>query len=99
MFAVIWEYSIRPGTAAAFEDLYGPDGEWVALFREHPGYRGTELLRSEIPERYLTIDRWDSATAYDAFLAAEKPRYAELDARGDALTLEERRIGRYAQPC
>lgn len=95
MFAAIWEYTVRPEAADAFEALYGPGGEWVALFREHPGYRGTELLRSEIPDRYLTIDRWDSQAAYDAFLAAEKPRYAALDALGDALTLEERRIGRY----
>ncbi|WP_454829062.1 antibiotic biosynthesis monooxygenase family protein [Pseudoxanthomonas wuyuanensis] len=99
MFAAIWEYSIRPEAADAFEALYGPDGEWAMLFREHPGYRGTELLRSEIPGRYLTIDRWDSEAAYDAFLVAEKPRYSELDARGDALTLEERCVGRYAPPC
>jgi heme-degrading monooxygenase HmoA len=99
MFAVIWEYTIRPGSAEAFEALYGPDGPWVALFGEHPGYRSTELLRNEIPDRYLTIDRWDSQAAYDAFLAAQKPHYSALDARGDDLTVEERRIGRYAQSC
>lgn len=95
MFAVLWQYQLRPGAHAAFEALYGPDGDWVALFREHAGYLGTELLRDEASGDYLTIDRWASQADYDAFLAAEKPRYAQIDARGDALTLSERRIGRY----
>lgn len=99
MFAVIWEYTIRPGSAKAFEDLYGPNGEWVALFGQYPGYLGTELLRDEQSDRYLTIDRWQDQAAYDAFLAAAEPRYAQIDALGDGLTLDERRIGRYIPSC
>ncbi|HEY5972566.1 MAG TPA: antibiotic biosynthesis monooxygenase family protein [Pseudoxanthomonas sp.] len=95
MFTVIWEYEIRPGSEAAFEALYGMKGEWVALFREYRGYLGTELLRDERPHHYLTLDRWESEADYAAFLEAAKPRYAEIDTQGDALTLDERRIGRY----
>jgi len=98
MNIVVWEYEVRAGAEAAFEALYGADGAWVALFRTRPGYIGTELLRDALaaePPRYLTIDRWRSAADYDAFLASDRARYAEIDAQGDALTASERRVGRY----
>jgi heme-degrading monooxygenase HmoA len=96
MLVVIWEYDVRPGMEDAFESLYGAGGEWAALFREHEGFIGTELLRGDRPCRYLSIDRWESASHYDAFLTNARQRYAGIDAKGDALTLDERRVGRYA---
>ncbi|GAB3105090.1 antibiotic biosynthesis monooxygenase family protein [Lysobacter terrae] len=99
MFVVIWEYEVRAGCEAAFTALYGGDGDWVALFRDYGGYVGTELLRDlDAPERFVTIDRWTSQAAYAAFLTAAQPRYAQIDARGDALTAAERRIGAYTSP-
>ncbi len=100
MNIMVWEYEVRAGAEAAFEALYGADGAWVALFRTHAGYIGTELLRDALEvaaggRRYLTIDRWRSAADYDAFLASDRARYAEIDAQGDALTASERRVGRY----
>jgi heme-degrading monooxygenase HmoA len=97
MFVVVWEYEVRDGAAPAFEALYGPEGDWVALFREHAGFIGTELLRGA-DGRYMTLDRWTSADDYEAFLTAAKPRYAHIDARGDALTLTERRLGAFTTP-
>jgi heme-degrading monooxygenase HmoA len=94
MFVVIWEYEVRPGSEASFEKLYGAEGEWVALFRKHAGFVGTELLRGDRPDTYLSIDRWESEAQYDDFLSTAGDRYARIDAMGDALTLDERRIGR-----
>ena len=94
MYVVIWEYQTRPGSEPAFEQLYGPAGAWVELFRKHRGYLGTELLRDE-QSRYVTVDRWENEADYLAFLADAAARYAEVDAMGDALTVEERRIGGY----
>ncbi|MGH8025930.1 MAG: antibiotic biosynthesis monooxygenase family protein [Pseudoxanthomonas sp.] len=99
MFVVIWQYTVRPGSESAFEALYGPRGAWVALFREYSGYLDTELMRhNDLAGAYLTLDRWRSEADYGAFQQAAAPRYAEIDALGDALTLDERRIGRYAFP-
>jgi heme-degrading monooxygenase HmoA len=92
---VLWEYDVRPGLQNAFEQLYGAHGEWGGLFREHQGFISTELLRSDQALRYLSIDRWESESAYAAFLTLASERYAQIDARGDALTIDERRIGRY----
>ena len=99
MFVVIWEYTVRPGSESAFEALYGPQGAWVALFREHSGYLDTELMRNLETGAYLTFDHWRSEADYDAFQQAAAPRYAEIDMLGDALTLGERRIGRYTTTC
>jgi heme-degrading monooxygenase HmoA len=94
MHLVFWRYRIAPGAAAAFEALYGSDGDWARLFRRDPAYRGTELLRDTADDDcYLTVDRWDSRAAYEAFLQAARADYAGLDRRGDALTIEEARLG------
>lgn len=107
MLVVIWEYDVPARCEVAFTALYGDQGEWVALFRGFEGYIGTELLRDAREPlaheaaagdqlvRFVTIDRWTSQAAYDAFLTAAESRYAHIDARGDALTATERCLGRY----
>ena len=94
MYAVVWEYEVRPEHAAAFEALYGADGDWARLFRQADGCVETRLYRDTArPMLYLTIDRWLSRAAYEAFARAAGPAYAALDRRGDALTVRERRLG------
>ena len=97
MHAVAWRYRVAPGGHAAFEALYGPDGDWARLFRRSGDYLGTRLYRdTSDADAYLTIDRWRSRDAYEAFLRDARADYAVLDARGDALTLEETRLGMLA---
>jgi heme-degrading monooxygenase HmoA len=76
MIALVFSYEARD--TEEFERVYGPDGEWAQFFRRGRGYIGTELLRDlENPGRYLVIDRWESAEAYNAFVAAERDGYVE----------------------
>lgn len=64
-FIVIWQYRVKPEKAQEFLEAYGPDGEWVRLFHESPGYIGTELLcDSDNQHTFVTIDRWESARAF-----------------------------------
>lgn len=61
---------------AEFERVYGPEGEWAAFFRQGHGYVGTELLHDlEVPGRYLVVDRWESAEAYNSFVAEHRDEY------------------------
>src|SRR3712207_298567 len=61
VYEIFWEYEVRPERVAAFEGLYGADGEWVRLFRQADGYVETLLFRdTDRPTRYLTVDRWRS---------------------------------------
>ena len=94
MHTVLWAYRIAPGASATFEALYGPNGDWTQLFRRAPAYLGTELFCDVgDPLRYVTLDRWRTRAEYEAFLHEARDDYAALDARGDALTLEEARLG------
>jgi heme-degrading monooxygenase HmoA len=74
MIALVFSYEVRD--ADAFEQAYGADGEWAEFFRRGAGYVGTELLRDvETPGRYLVIDRWESAEAYNAFATEHREEY------------------------
>ena len=74
MIALVFSYEVRD--AEAFEATYGPDGEWAGFFRQARGYIGTELLRDvETPGRYLVVDRWETAEAYNVFAAEQREEY------------------------
>jgi heme-degrading monooxygenase HmoA len=74
VIALVFSYNVHD--AAEFERVYGMDGEWAAFFNGARGYIGTELLRdTETPGRYLVIDRWESADAYNAFVAERHEEY------------------------
>jgi heme-degrading monooxygenase HmoA len=74
VIALVFSYEVRD--AAQFEAVYGPDGDWARFFQDAGGYIGTELLRDvEAPGRYLVIDRWESAEAYNAFATANREEY------------------------
>ena len=80
VIALVFRYEVRD--PEEFERVYGPDGEWAQFFRRGVGYIGTELLRDvEEPERYLVIDRWESAEAYNAFLAEHQAEYLRRSRR------------------
>jgi heme-degrading monooxygenase HmoA len=74
MIALVFSYEVRD--TAEFERAYGADGEWSQFFRQGRGYVGTELLRDvENHGRYLVVDRWESADAYNAFAAEHREEY------------------------
>lgn len=44
---------------------------------------------------YLTVDRWVSREAYEAFLELHRAEYAAIDAEGAALTVKQRLVGSF----
>jgi len=96
MHVVAWSYRVRPGCEPGFEALYAADGAWARLFAQSPSHLGTRLLRDvDDPACYLTLDRWRSRADYESFLADRRAAYSALDQEGDALTLEEARVGAF----
>jgi heme-degrading monooxygenase HmoA len=74
VIALVFSYDVRE--PAEFERVYGPDGDWSRFFSGARGYIGTELLQDvETPGRYLVIDRWESAEAYNAFATEHREEY------------------------
>jgi heme-degrading monooxygenase HmoA len=90
VFHILWQFDTTGEQAAAFAEAYGPDGPWVAFFRQAEGYRGTELFERTVePHRFLTLDRWETRAAYEAFRRERATEYAALDAACEALTIRE----------
>jgi heme-degrading monooxygenase HmoA len=88
MHVILWRFQVRPGREAEFEAAYGNDGTWARFFRSGSGFVASELMRGT-DGTYLTIDRWESRSSQQAFREVHAARFAELDAAGEVLTLEE----------
>lgn len=98
-FLVIWEFIVRPGKEPVFERIYGPDGDWVKLFRQGRGYCHTTLTRDcDEPRRYLTLDFWESQEDYERFKSQHETEYKAIDTKCEALTEKEREIGKLVIP-
>lgn len=96
MFVIVWAFRPNPAREAEFVEAYGPAGAWVTLFRTDPRYLGSELLRpADGSGRYLTVDRWRTRAAFEAFRAARRDEYDALDRACEALTASEERLGEY----
>jgi heme-degrading monooxygenase HmoA len=96
MFVRIWEFRVPSEKADEFRAVYGANGEWARLFRREAAFLGTELLHSTThPNIFLTVDRWDSAEAWAAFLRAWGEDYAALDRRCKELIVSEGEIGNF----
>jgi len=95
-FVYIWTYRVSLQRADEFRRLYGPEGAWVRLFRQAPGYLGTELYRDrDDGDRYLSIDRWESEEAFRDFRSRFAEEFERLDSDGEQLTLEETPLGEF----
>ena len=93
MFVTLWEFEVKPGCEELFERAYGPEGEWVRLFRQDARYRGTRLLRDAGRERvYVTLDEWESREAYETFRERWAAEYGEIDRKCEGLTLRETEV-------
>jgi heme-degrading monooxygenase HmoA len=94
LIALVFRYEVRE--PEEFERAYGPEGEWAEFFRRGDGYIGTELLKDlEEPERYLVVDRWESADSYNAFLAANNAEYLRRADEARLHYVQELRFGTF----
>jgi heme-degrading monooxygenase HmoA len=96
MYVIVWAFRVTAGREADFARIYGADGAWAALFAKGEGYLGTELLHdAEDPRCYLSLDRWTSPGAFEAFRQQWADEYASLDQACEALTESEVRLGAF----
>jgi heme-degrading monooxygenase HmoA len=91
VFQILWQFDATEEQAAAFAEAYGPAGAWVRFFEGAEGYLGTELFRRTVsPPCFLTLDRWATRKAYEAFRRERAAEYTALDAACEGLTVGER---------
>jgi quinol monooxygenase YgiN len=95
-YSYIWEFLAAPDMADEFARVYGPQGNWVQLFRRAKGYIRSELYRDGAnPRRFVTIDHWESEAAWEAFRSEFSDEYEELDVQCEKLTVRETQLGRF----
>jgi heme-degrading monooxygenase HmoA len=91
---IIWEFVVKEEFRGQFELAYGRGGAWSKLFGRAPGFRGTTLLRdADNPQRYLTVDVWDSEADRTRALDENAEEYSRLDADFAEWTETERELG------
>ncbi len=93
MYVRVWTYEVAEATVDAFIAAYGAEGDWAQLFGQAQGYLGTELYRGTAdPTQFITVDRWESAAAWSAFLQEWGQRYQRLDGRLAGLSTSQRAL-------
>jgi heme-degrading monooxygenase HmoA len=95
-YATLWEFVVDPERQAEFERRYGVEGDWVVLFRRAGGYLGSELLRDRTNRtRFVTVDRWVSRDAWEAFRREHGAEYERLDRELEGLATRETPLGEF----
>ncbi len=96
-YVIVWTYDVIEQHVTLFEKAYAPDGTWAQFFRQSPAYLGTELYADEQnPQRYMTVDYWQSAEDYHAFLAQWQVEYQALDKQFEGWTSNETLVGKFS---
>jgi hypothetical protein len=66
VIAVAFQFEVKPGREAEFEQLHGADGEWTALSRQSRSFIGSSFLREfTTAPRYLLIEYWSEMLPYE----------------------------------
>lgn len=95
-YLYIWKFQVNPDKETEFQRVYGPEGQWVQLFRQGKGYRQTLLLKDlDVPGTYATIDLWESEAAYKTFKEVFAEEFEALDRACESLTQREEQLGRF----
>jgi heme-degrading monooxygenase HmoA len=80
MYVIVWQFQVTPGREQAFEEAYGPDGDWARFFGRSAGFQGTELLQA-------ALEPPDETEGADAAQTGEGAEEADQNGR-DYLTID-----------
>ena len=86
MIAIAWQFDVKKGREAEFEELYGADGEWTAMNRHTRSYLGSSFLRDQNrTSRYIVIEYWSEMLVHEQHRTYRAGAIASLEARSNAL--------------
>ena len=93
-----WKFRPPAGAVEEFASAYRSGGRWAELFRRADGYVGTKLLRPwQDGGWWMTLDRWESASAFAEFSRDFAAEYRALDAELEGLAGEEEFVGAFEE--
>ena len=86
MIAIAWQFEVKKGREAEFEELYGVEGEWTAMNRHTRSYLGSSFLRDQNrTSRYLVIEYWSEMLVYEQHRDSRSAAIASLEELSAAL--------------
>lgn len=86
MVAIMWQFEVKNGREAEFEELYGVDGEWTAMSRQTRSYLGSSFLRDQNrSSRYIVIEYWSEMIVSEPHRTYRFGATDDLDARRTTL--------------
>jgi len=86
MIAIAWQFDVKKGREAEFEDLYGVEGEWTAMNRQTRSYLGSSFLRDQNrASRYVVIEYWSEMLVYEQHRTYKSTAITSLEQRSAAL--------------
>jgi quinol monooxygenase YgiN len=81
MIAIVWQFNVKNGREAEFEQLYGADGEWTTMNRLTRSYLGSSFLRDQSQaSRYLVIEYWSEMLVAEHHKSYRTGALAEFEA-------------------
>jgi len=94
MIAIVWQFEVRPGKNAEFEELYGANGAWTSMNRHSRSYLGSSFMRDQaVASRYLLIEYWSEMLVYERHRVSRHDEVAALDERRSALVASVEPMG------
>jgi hypothetical protein len=86
MIAIVWQFDVKAGCEAEFEQFYGADGEWTAANRRSRSYLGSSFLRDQTQRsRYLVIEYWSEMLVYEQHKNYRSDEIVRLERRRNDL--------------
>jgi len=94
MIAIVWQFNVKNGREAEFEQLYGADGEWTTMNRLTRSYLGSSFLRDQSQaSRYLVIEYWSEMLVAEPHKSYRPGALAEFEARRTELVESTEPLG------
>ena len=94
MIAIVWQFNVKNGREAEFEQLYGADGEWTTMNRHTRSYLGSSFLRDQSQaSRYLVIEYWSEMLVAEQHKAYRPEALAEFEERRTELVESTEPLG------
>jgi hypothetical protein len=86
MIAIAWQFEVKNGREAEFEELYGADGEWTAMNRQTRSYLGSSFLRDQNRgSRDSVIEYGSEMLVYEQHRTYKSTAITSLEQRSAAL--------------
>ena len=86
MIAIMWQFDVKDGREAEFEQLYGVDGEWTVMNRHTRSYLGSSFLHDQNrSSRYIVIEYWSEMIVHEQDRATRSTTMASVEERRTTL--------------